>query len=144
MLLLILTPTMEGGVGWTPRVNDSAFYAMTVVDVKAAPPLPLPGVKDIYGPSNPNPNPNPVTIFQVAGRSLGLPPAVFNKGEAIVDSGTSDACFPATAFTAIKFSRPHSYRLRIFPSLEYNPDPHPDRRRAFTDLCSNHSTCLKG
>merc|ERR1712224_632767 len=85
---LIDTVSASQGVGWTPRVAGSAFYAMEVVDVK------------------------------VAGRSLGLPPVVFNKGDAIVDSGTSDVCFPATAFTAVK--------------------------GAFSSLCYNSSTCLKG
>eukprot|EP00939_MAST-03C_sp_MAST-3C-sp1_P001316 g1316.t1 len=59
-------------VVWVPRVPTSGFYAVDIKDVT------------------------------VNGTSIGVPPKTYNDGDAIVDSGTSDTCFSASAFRAIK------------------------------------------
>jgi len=79
----------EGGkIGWTPRKADVGFYGVTVNDIK------------------------------VNGVSIGVSPSIYNKGDAIVDSGTSDVCLPHSAFEALK--------------------------EAFVSICTNGTACLKG
>eukprot|EP00040_Diaphanoeca_grandis_P032856 m.199896 g.199896 ORF g.199896 m.199896 type:complete len:501 (-) comp32754_c0_seq1:416-1918(-) len=59
-------------VRWSPRLNTTDFYAIEIVDV---------------------------AVGQI---SIGVDKSVYNDGYAIVDSGTSDACFPHPAFVALK------------------------------------------
>jgi len=73
---------------WTPMLSDTGFYGVGIEDVS------------------------------IAGKSLGVSSKVYNAGMAIVDSGTQDVNFPATAFKAIKSH--------------------------FAALCKDHSVCLKG
>ena len=61
------------GVTWTLRKAKSDFYAITIKD------------------------------FLVGNISIGITdPSVYNDGDAIVDSGTSDCCLPRPALDALK------------------------------------------
>jgi hypothetical protein len=103
----------SAGIGWTPRKLGVGFYGVTVEDIKAfygVSPPPLPHTAS----NNPTYDRNPT--LQVAGVSLGLPPTVYNTGDAIVDSGTSDFNLPSSAMKSLK--------------------------SGFAALCATH--CLKG
>merc|ERR1711871_1903406 len=57
---------------WTPMLRKSGFYGVNMTDLK------------------------------VAGESIGLPPQVYNEGDAIVDSGSALVTLPKTAYNHIK------------------------------------------
>jgi len=59
-------------IKWTPRLANSPFYAVALDDV------------------------------MVGGKSLGVDPSVYQDGDCIVDSGTSDNGFPKSAMKKLK------------------------------------------
>merc|ERR1712176_1201914 len=65
--------TDNSNIMWTKRVAGSGFYTVDIQDV------------------------------MVGGKSIGVTnPKMYNDGDAIVDSGTSDSCFSRTAMNALK------------------------------------------
>jgi len=92
-LELALETSSGSTVEWTPRIFNgscpkadqgcSGLYNIEVIDVL------------------------------VDGISLGLAPAIYNEGSAIVDSGTSDVCFPYTAFESIKVGIKVGFSKRV-------------------------------
>jgi hypothetical protein len=85
-LYLGAPPTTSSSTIYTPTLSTSNFYAVSIDDVL------------------------------VDNQSIDIVPNTYNKGDAIVDSGTSDVCFPDPAFNRI--------------------------RKALAKMCS--STCLVG